>query len=222
MFDRHAARFAAGCAHFGLRTAPDAAALERAAAELARSSGLAQGVLRWSAWRRPSGEGWGMRIEPPRPHTLKPSWRAAVSQVRLPPPDPDRPFKHLGRRAWAEALAEARAAGWDEVLLADGQDRLVEGAVSNVFCVLGGRLRTPDLGSGPLPGLARARVLELAAGRGIPAEETPVGLAELDAADEVFLTNALAGPVPLSRIGGRELPAPGPVASVLRAAWLEA
>jgi branched-subunit amino acid aminotransferase/4-amino-4-deoxychorismate lyase len=176
-------------------------------------------VLRWAAWTDGPAEEWRLRVEPPRPHLARAAWRVAVSPVRLPPPDAATPHKHLGRSRWREALAAGRAAGYDEVLLADGAGRIVEGAISNVFCVRGGILLTPAPDCGPLPGILRAKVLELARAEGIPAAEGVVAVAELPAAEELFLTNSLVGIRPVARVDGSPRAAPGPVTLRLQAAW---
>jgi branched-subunit amino acid aminotransferase/4-amino-4-deoxychorismate lyase len=219
-YREHVERFAAGCAQFGLVGAPGAATLAAAAAELVGQTGLAEGVLRWSAWATPgAGEEWAVRIEPPRPHMRAPCWRVAVSPAALPPPGRETAAKHLGRVAWREALAGARAAGWDEVLLADAGGRLVEGGSANVFLVRDGRLATPGLGAGPLPGIIRAKVIELGRGLGLPAHEGGLTLADAAAADELIFTNSLVGLRPVSRLEGRGFAAPGPVTRRLQAAW---
>jgi len=219
-FREHCERFAAGCARFGLIAAPGAGALRSAAAELVRATGVAAGVLRWAAWTDAAGaEGWSMRVEPPRPHMLAAAWRVAVSPLRLPPADADAIHKHLGRKRWRDALEAGRAAGCDEVLLADGTDGVVEGAISNVFIVCGGALITPAASAGPLPGIVRAKVLELSLAEGVTAREDRLALADLPGADEIFLTNSLAGVRPVAWLDGRILPAPGPVTLRLQSAW---
>ena len=215
----HAARFAAGCAHFGLERAPDAAVLKTAAEELIGRAALLYGVLRWAAWKTGTAEEWTLRVDPPRPHLLLAGWRVGVSPVRLPPPDPSSSYKHLGRTPWREALAAGRADGLQEVLLADGAGRIVEGAISNVFWVKGGALFTPPLASGLLPGIVRAKVLALARAEGLPAFEETMGTAELPTVDELFLTNSLVGIRPAASLEGRSWSAPGPVTLRLQAAW---
>jgi branched-subunit amino acid aminotransferase/4-amino-4-deoxychorismate lyase len=175
--------------------------------------------LRWAAWTTGTAEEWSLQVEAPRPHLGQAAWRVAVSALRLDPPDADAPYKHLGRARWREALVAGRAAGCEEVLLADGTGALVEGAISNVFCVRGGALVTPAAVFGPLPGIVRAKVLELARREGLAAGEGRVTLDELPAAAEVFLTNSLAGIRPVASLDGRNLPAPGPVTLRLQAAW---
>ena len=219
-FEDHLRRFQAGCAAFGLTDAPGPGALADAAAEAVRRTRLTDGVLRWSAWAEATGETqWHLRVEPPRPHTLKGEWRAALSSLRLPPPGPESACKHLGRRLWRDALVAARAAGSDEALLADAAGRLVEGSMTNIFLVRGGRLLTPALATGPLPGLTRARVLALARRLGLPTEEGLLTPADLGEADEVFLTNSLIGLRPVGWLADRRLPGPGPVTTRLQAAF---
>jgi len=219
--EEHLRRYGEGCAFLGLRAAPPAAEVRRAAREVTEAHGLREGVLRWAAWSAAGGEGWNLRVEPPRPASLKSRWRVEVSPIRLPPPGPESRCKHLGRRLWREALAVGRAAGCDEVLLCDEGGRLVEGAVSNLFCSQGGRLVTPSLECGPLPGIVRAKVLELGAQLGLRVEEGELTAEDLAAADEAFVTNSLVGLRPLGSIDGRILSAPGPATLLLLEAWTD-
>ncbi|MBC7289278.1 MAG: aminotransferase class IV [Armatimonadetes bacterium] len=87
----------------------------------------------------------------------------------------------------------ARSRGAEEALLLNVHGRVCEGSVSNVFAVIGGRLLTPPLSEGLLPGITRALVMELAKSEGLEVIEQPLGLADLTTADEVFLTNSLMG-----------------------------
>jgi branched-chain amino acid aminotransferase len=75
--------------------------------------------------------------------------------------------------------------------------------------MLDGRLVTPTC-TAALPGITRATVLDLADAMGLASEQRPLGLGELHAADEAFLTGTAAGIVPVGVIDGRRLPrAPG-------------
>lgn len=58
------------------------------------------------------------------------------------------------------ALARAKSAGATEALFADTQGRLSEGTGTNVFVVIDGRIMTPALTAGCLPGVTRALVLD--------------------------------------------------------------
>lgn len=122
------------------------------------------------------------------------------------------------------ARREAEERGADEALLLNADGDLAEGAVTNVFFVRGDRLCTPDLGSGALPGVARGVLLDLIGverGLGLSAEQGRYSPADLLAADEAFLTNALLGVMPLVAVDGRPVGTgrPGPVTLCLRQAY---
>ncbi|WP_019639996.1 aminotransferase class IV [Paenibacillus fonticola] len=88
------------------------------------------------------------------------------------------------------------SAATPEGLLLTSEGYLAEGIVSNLFFVLGGKLYTPSIETGILPGITRAFVLELAAGQGLQYAEGSYTWDELLTADEVFLTNSIQELVP--------------------------
>ncbi len=96
------------------------------------------------------------------------------------------------------ARRAAIAAGCDEMLFIDAVGQVVEGAGTNLFVVRDGVALTPPLSVGPLPGIARGLVLALLGPD--RAREAPVDIALLHDATEVFVTNALMGVMPVSRI----------------------
>lgn len=119
------------------------------------------------------------------------------------------------------ALRFANSSGFAEALLLNRQQKVLEGASSNVFVVQGGRLRTPSTRLGLLPGITRDVVLELAGELGIAAEEVGFELRDLLIADEVFLTGSVKEVVPVigvdrSVIGPGE---PGPVTRRIQQAY---
>jgi branched-chain amino acid aminotransferase len=121
------------------------------------------------------------------------------------------------------ALRFARASGFQEACLLNRQNRVLEGATSNVFLVRGKSLRTPSARLGLLPGITRNRVLELAHGLGLHVEEMASELRDLMLADEVFLTGSVKEIVPVvgvdrSTIGDGAV---GPVTRGLQSAYRE-
>ena len=83
------------------------------------------------------------------------------------------------------ALADARARGGDEALLANTVGELCEGTMSNVFVERGGELLTPPLGSGCLAGITRELVLEWGAEAGLPVREAAPGELPFTVLDDV-------------------------------------
>ncbi len=100
------------------------------------------------------------------------------------------------------ALRQAYAAGGDDAVMCNPAGEVSEGATSNVFMVTDGRLETPHLRTGLLPGITRLVVCELAEQLGFPAAETSIHPDRLRAADEVFLTSSVRGIMPVTRLDG--------------------
>ncbi len=98
-------------------------------------------------------------------------------------------FRHktTQRAMYDQQYAEARARGFDEVIFMNEKDEITEGAISNVFIQQSGRLLTPPLHCGVLSGIFRRHLLETRA------EERILTLADLRAADAIFLCNSLRG-----------------------------
>jgi branched-chain amino acid aminotransferase len=147
--------------------------------------------------------------------------RAVVARHRRNEAGAEAGLKALGAVAAVLARREARAAGADEALVLDTAGHLAEAAAANVFLVVRGRLRTPPLACGILPGITRAAVLEWAHAAGIEVDDAPVEPGELATARELFLTSSLREVVPVVAVAGRAVGAgrPGPVAARLLAAY---
>jgi branched-chain amino acid aminotransferase len=118
---------------------------------------------------------------------------------------------------WARELAAA--AGADEALRLDAQGNAAECATANIFVVAGGTVITPPL-DGILPGITRARVLAACAENAVPCAERSVSRDELRAAEEIFVTSAVRGVVPVTNLDG-EARAAGPITARL-AGWINA
>jgi len=108
-------------------------------------------------------------------------------------------IKHLNRLEQVLAAAGTRAAGTDESIMLDQQGNVVSVVAGNIFALRGGRLATPRLDNCGVAGTRRRLVLERwAPALGIPVEEAELNLEELEAADEVFISNSLFGLRPVA------------------------
>ncbi len=119
------------------------------------------------------------------------------------------------------ALREAIGRGGDDAILVTSAGEVAEGATSNVFAVMDGRLCTPHIRAGLLAGITRQVVCELAAQLGHPAAECTVLPDALRAASEVFFTSSVRGIMPVTRLDGTQVGTgqAGPVTSALRARY---
>lgn len=97
--------------------------------------------------------------------------------------------KTTRRELYEREYARARADGFDEVMFLNERGEVTEGAISNVFVRRGGRLLTPPLGCGVLPGVLRRHLLETDGG----VEERVLTVGDIESADAVFIGNSVRG-----------------------------
>lgn len=83
-------------------------------------------------------------------------------------------------------LGHAVERGASEAIFLNTAGHVCEGTGSNIFVVLGDRVVTPPLASGPLAGITRELIMEWS-----PVEERELTLEEAQQADEVFLTSTM-------------------------------
>lgn len=92
----------------------------------------------------------------------------------------------LARRQLPEDLGEA--------LMLDEKNHVIEGISSNVFFRVGGLWKTPSLSHSGVAGTARYLLLhQLIPGLGLKVEQGDYGLADLLAADQLFICSSLRG-----------------------------
>jgi 4-amino-4-deoxychorismate lyase len=209
LWQRHLDRLFGGARRLGIPL-PDPARLRAEA--LALSAGQARAVLKLILTR--SGGGRGYR--PPadaavRRIVMRTDWPASPAEattegvaVRLCRTrcalSPDLAgLKHLGRLEQVLARAEWDDPAVPEGIMLDPAGRVVEATQSNLFVETDGRLATPRLDQAGVAGIVRGLVLEAAAELGQAVEETRLSLADLQAADALYLTNSLIGVWPVAR-----------------------
>lgn len=87
-------------------------------------------------------------------------------------------------------------------VLVDEDGSVLEGSRSNLFAVRDGAVITPPTDGRILPGVARARAIEVARAAGIEVLERALSADDLAAADEVFMTGGVRGVEPVGRCAG--------------------
>ncbi|HEY6157508.1 MAG TPA: aminotransferase class IV [Gemmatimonadales bacterium] len=117
--------------------------------------------------------------------------------------EPHQPYRHktTDRDCFLDARDEAERAEADDALLLTHAGFVAEGTVWNVFWWDGDMLRTPALDLGILPGIGRARVLEL-----VPRVDPGRYARPQVAGKSLFLTNAVRGVVPIASLDGSPTP----------------
>lgn len=92
------------------------------------------------------------------------------------------------RALYNQQFADARKAGFTEVVFANERNELTEGAISSIFIRRGKRWQTPALQCGLLPGIWRQIMIKK-----LNAEEVVIKLEELFQAAEIIIGNSVRG-----------------------------
>jgi branched-chain amino acid aminotransferase len=211
--DAHVARLTGSAGALAIPSDPDAI---RAAALALAARASQSSVIRITLTRGRGERGLALPTEPhPVLFAVASPYRAelAFAAVRLATvsarrndQSPTSRMKTLGYLDAVLGLREAVAAGADDALFLDTRGFVACSSVANVVAVADGRLLTPSLEHGVLPGIQRARLLRLAADAGLEPAEASLYPADLLRADAVFLTNSLRLLSPVTALDGRALP----------------
>ena len=127
-----------------------------------------------------------------------------VESLKIDPRSPLASHKTLNYILGIIALGEVREKGGSEGIYLNYEGDVVEGVTSNIFIVKDGRLKTPSLSSGLLPGITRDTVIKCAAIGNITVEETSLTKENLLEADEIFITSSVREIVPVIKFEERE------------------
>ncbi|WP_163849052.1 branched-chain amino acid aminotransferase [Pseudooceanicola aestuarii] len=95
-------------------------------------------------------------------------------------------------------LAEVRARGFGNALVADALGNVAESATSNVFIVRDGAVFTPIANGTFLAGITRARHIANLRADGVEVHETVLSFEDVASADEVFLSGNLHKVTPVT------------------------
>jgi branched-subunit amino acid aminotransferase/4-amino-4-deoxychorismate lyase len=211
LLDRHLARLFSAAAEFEFADMPPIETLAGQVHRTLERSTLADAYVRVTVTRGngatalapPSGPPTVVIAAlpaPPRPHAD----RGIEATLLQPPSERGAKAKSTSRQQAVMARRRVDRLGAGEGLYVSESGRVLEGVSSNVFLVACDTLLTPPAGD-CLPGITRARLLELARDAGLKALETPVEVGSLMSADEVFVTNAVQGPRLVRAIDGASI-----------------
>jgi branched-chain amino acid aminotransferase len=98
----------------------------------------------------------------------------------------------------ARMVAEARAKGFGNALVADAMGNVAESATANVFMVKDGEVFTPIANGTFLAGITRARHIKNLRADGYTVHETVLSFEDFHSADEVFLSGNMNKVTPVT------------------------
>jgi 4-amino-4-deoxychorismate lyase len=128
-------------------------------------------------------------------------WRLRICSTRLGSNPSLAGLKTLNRLESVLARAEWSDPRIAEGLMLDGDENVVCGTMSNLFIKRGTRLITPLLDRCGVAGVMRHWILQTAPRLGLKPVERRVRIADVMRAEEVFMSNAVIGPMPVAAIG---------------------
>lgn len=118
------------------------------------------------------------------------------------------PFSGTKILSWSMNLTwleTAQCRGFDEVILLNEHGEVAECTSANIFVANGSEVWTPPLSAGGLPGITREVLLGEVHVPGIAILERPLKPADLEAADEVFITSTTRDLLPVFEVEGKQM-----------------
>jgi 4-amino-4-deoxychorismate lyase len=208
--ESHLSRLRLGCQRLSIR-APESDSL-RAEISAAAAGGPADAILKLVVTRGSGPRGYGARGPFSTRRVLSlfaaPPLSFAAGGVALRVAHHTIPehaalagLKHLNRLDNVLAASESGHERCFDALLFDSAGLLVGGTMCNVFLVTDGYVATPSVERAGVAGVLRGIVLRECGSLGLDCQVRAVAAAELRAADEVFVTNARIGVVPVRNVG---------------------
>lgn len=210
--ERHLTRLRHDAAVLDLPCSFEDAAIADALCQLVQRCGVTRGTARITLtqrgdgrWSTESGSDLTIHVGAVATSGLEPeaATKLGWSSYRV---DPRRATAGIKCTSYADfwlAWKQAQAQGFDDAILCNSAGALCETARANLFWVRDQTVFTPSLTCGPLPGIARAMVLDWLREDGHDVREAVFSLPELAAADAIFLTNSATG-VREARLEGAE------------------
>lgn len=99
-------------------------------------------------------------------------------------------------RHW-QGRFDLKEKGFDEYLWLNPLGKLTEGTITNYFFLKEGIWYTPKLSEGILPGIMRAALIASFKENGVKIMEGSFGIADVETAESIYLTNSLMGIMPV-------------------------
>lgn len=212
MLERHLERLERGAERLRLDPGASRSTLTREVRQAC--AGISRGVVKVTVTRGSGGRGYSppehaaatrLVSTHPWPGQVLANQQGGVatgvSPVRLGRQPMLAGIKHLNRLEQVLARVYCEPS-WQEMLMLDEDERVIEASAANLFAVYGDRVRTPPVDHCGVAGIIRAILLDQAPVE-LPVVVEPLELADLREAGEIFLTNSIIGIWPVTRVDTR-------------------
>lgn len=113
-------------------------------------------------------------------------------------------IKHCNKLEQVLARNEWQTDTYQEGIMLDTRDKVIEGTMSNLFMVKDGQLFTPDLEFSGVNGIIRTLIIEMSRDLGIPLTVCTMDLTTLKSADAIFVTNSVIGIWPVNQLDAQQ------------------
>jgi branched-chain amino acid aminotransferase len=101
--------------------------------------------------------------------------------------------KSASHLPYVMAAMYAKKMKWNDAFVLNAFNRVSDSSIANVFIIKQKKLFTPPLAEGCIAGVTRRFLLRELPQYGFEIEEKPLSVADIENADECFLTNAISG-----------------------------
>jgi branched-chain amino acid aminotransferase len=232
LYDKHAARLRNSARHIQLEVPFDDGALgERIAATIAKANITGEADSRILLTRGIGEITYDVRATP-EPSLIiivktqeEPAARIRTDGIRISlvpilrnhPGSVNPIIKSTNLLNNALAMQEALRRGAEEALMCNYRGELSECSQSNFFMVRGGVVLTPASAAGLLEGVTRAFLFDVARDAGVELRAASLLPADIDSADELFITSTTREVSPVVRVDDRVIGdgRPGPITLAL-------
>jgi len=201
-FDRHFERLLRGIKLMGMDSVITRKEALNHINKLLKMNNLKSGRIRLAVWQDKGRTRVSIVAQPLQPlpkRIYEKGISAMISRLRRKSSKVSH-VKSINYGQFRTALIEAKKLKFDEAILLNQKNELVEGASTNIFIVKNHTLFTPAVSCGCLNGITRQIILEIARSMNINVRRGPVRINQLMNADEAFLTNSLIEVMPLTRL----------------------
>lgn len=113
-------------------------------------------------------------------------------------------LKHNNFLSYVMAALHAKKQKWNDAVVLNSFNRICDTTIANIFLVKDEKIYTPSLGEGCIAGVMRKNMIGQLAKNNIQVTECEISIADIENADEVFLTNSIYNLRWVKSIEGRE------------------